>query len=639
MEEREASTTRWFAHPATIDWVVAAGWTLATELELVVRYRAAPRSLALSALASLLLLGLFWWRRRPALAMASLGAVGTISAAAGGEQANVSIFAIFLVSYALGAYAGWRQLLIGAAIPPLTVAFIDTLHSGPYPLPDAVAYFGVFEVGVPVVVGRLVRNRARLVDRLRKRRAALELERQLAAEAARASERSGLAARLDELVVSGVEEIIGLSGEAEDAADGKAMAARIEERARTLLENMREILLELGSTGIGSAKDSGSPTEPEESWARIRLPSTIRQLPWALLLATTFFVALEVELAVRQLPHAFVPRELLAALAIAAPLGWCGRRPVAAAAASLAAGTLFSSFAVPLESLLIPVGLFLMLPFCVAAFSDRAWALSGLAVCAVGLTAAFGLADVAMNGGLVSLGFWGIGRYVRDRTRLAAELHGTNQQIADERDARAMRAVQQERARVARDLHDVVGHTLTVVVLQAGAARRLWDADRARALSALRTVKAIAVGGLADLVRSLRTLDQPEPHRFGRLDDIRAAIEMTKAAGLKVELEMKAPEQALNPELAVAAYRVVQEALTNALKHSPEAEAKVRVCCGEQALDLEIVNTMLPSSQPSPTGGHGLRSMEARVVELGGTLDWGPRSGLFRVHAVLPVQA
>ncbi len=638
MQERQASVLRWLAHPATIDWLVAAGWTLATELEAALRYRAAPRTFAVSALAGLMLLGLFWWRRRPALAMASVGAAGAIGAVAGGGQANAPVFAIFLVSYALGAYAGWRQMLIGMVIPPLTVAFIDSLHPGPYPLPDAVAYFAVFEVGFPVVVGRLVRNRARLVQRLRMRRATLELERQLAAEAARSSERSGLAARLDALVVRGVDEIIGLSGEAENAPDGKAMAARIEECARTLLEQMREMLLELGSTGMGSPVQGDHPIEPEERRARIRPPATIRQLPWPFLLAATFFVAFELELAVRQLSQARAPLVLLAALAMAAPLGWCGRRPLAATAAALAAATLFSRLAVPLESLLVPVGLFLILPFCVAAFSDRAWALIGLAVCAAGLTAAFGLADVVMNGGLVSLGFWTAGLYVRDRVRLAAELDETNQQIAEERDARAMRAVRQERARVAREMHDVVGHTLTVVVLQAGAARRLWGADRASALSALRTVKAIALGGLADLLHSLRSLET-EPRQFGRLDAIPAVIEMTKAAGLEVSLEMRAPEQALSPELEVAAYRVVQEALTNALKHSPKAQASVRVCCSDHALDLEILNPLHSPDQPSPTGGHGLRSMEARVVELGGALDWGPHDGLFRVHATLPVRA
>src|SRR4029077_10252143 len=191
-------------------------------------------------------------------------------------------------------------------------------------------------------------------------------------------------------------------------------------------------------------------------------------------------------------------------LAIAAPLVWSRRRPVAAAAASLAAATLFSAGLVPLALLFTPITIFLAWPFCVAAFSDRSWSLVGLGVCLIGLGSAFDLQNPSLGdfayhaaaGFAIALGFWIAGRFAHDYARLAAQLKATNRDLAAERDLRAQHAVLEERARVARELHDVVGHTLTVIVIQAGAARRLWVSDRPRAEAALRAVAEIARGGL-----------------------------------------------------------------------------------------------------------------------------------------------
>ena len=626
-----------------VDWAVAIALILLTDAETVIRYGAVSRSGTVTVLASIALLGMAWWRRAPLLAMASLAAHGLISLAAGGAQADAPIFAVFLVSYSLGANAGWRQLLAGAVIPPAVSIIIDSVRPGPYPLLDSVAYFAIFEVGAPAVVGRLVRIRGHLVARLREQTAELQLEREEAATSARASERLELSRRLNGLVVNGVEEIVTEASVAETSGDGQTAAGRIEAQGRVLLEQMRSLLQELGPapSDIEVAPLAMSARTPRQRLPLqlLRVPVTIVNMPLELALSGAFFLALELELAVRGMFAGDELLSILGGLALAGPIAWSRRRPVAAAAASLAVGTGFSRLVLPLEALLVPVALFLILPFCVAAFSRRTWALIGLGVCALGLSLAFGVEDVVMNGGLVSIGFWVAGLYVRDRAQLIAALGEMNRQLAEERDARASRATIQERARVARELHDVVGHTLTVVVLQAGAARRLWTTDRGRAVDALRTVAMIGRGGLSELVRSLRELDSADAVR-PVLADVRAVVEMARAAGLRVDFEPGSPPPALvGPELATAVCRIVQEALTNTLKHAPGGQASVSIYCNANAIDIEVVNNVVAGTMPSQHQSQGLNNMSARAAELGGTLDWGADGGVFRVRAQLPLQA
>jgi len=175
-----------------------------------------------------------------------------------------------------------------------------------------------------------------------------------------------------------------------------------------------------------------------------------------------------------------------------------------------------------------------------------------------------------------------------------------------------------------------------VIVIQAGAARRLWVSDRPRAEAALRAVAEIARGGLSDLLLSLRALEA-ERDISRRLDDLAAVVETAKLAGLKVELEVQGSASVLDPELELAAYRVVQEALTNVLKHAPGADANVRVCCSTRAIELEVLNSLPASNMPTDVGGNGLLRMKERVKKLGGTLEWGPCDGRFRVRALLPL--
>jgi len=636
-----------------IDWAVGAGVALAAELEVLAPIwvggsSESPRSLALTSLGSICLVVMAWWRRYPLLAMVGLAAGALITGFAGHDQLTTSTLAIFFASYALGAHAGWRQLLVGAAIPPALAAVSDLLFYPGSSIPGAVAYFALFEVGAPIVVGLLVRSRSRLVARLRTRTAELQVERQLAAATAQTAERLELMRKLNRVVVRGIETVLEQAAEAGADADGRATASRIEALARALLQEMRHILVELAPPA-----DSHAPSADQLSrdldgdqapFPGSRLTVRLARLPWELLLAVAFVTGLAFEIQARSHPHGLSAIDVVGGLAIAAPLVWSRRRPVAAAAASLAAATLFSAYLVPLGPLFTPITIFLAWPFCVAAFSDRRWSLAGLGMCLIGLGSAFDLQSPslgdfvyhALAGLAIVLGFWIAGRFAHDYARLAIQLKATNRDLAAERDLRAQRAVLEERARVATELHDVVGHTLTVIVIQAGAARRLWVSDRPRAEAALRAVAEIARGGLSDLLLSLRALEA-ERDISRRLDDLAAVVETAKLAGLKVELEVQGSASVLDPELELAAYRVVQEALTNVLKHAPGADANVRVCCSTRAIELEVLNSLPASNMPTDVGGNGLLRMKERVKKLGGTLEWGPCDGRFRVRALLPL--
>jgi signal transduction histidine kinase len=193
-----------------------------------------------------------------------------------------------------------------------------------------------------------------------------------------------------------------------------------------------------------------------------------------------------------------------------------------------------------------------------------------------------------------------------------------------------------------REVHDVVGHSLTVIALQAGAARRLWDRDREKAESALVTIARVAEEGRRDLSRCGDTEGSSGamsagPHRQLQIDDL---VERAQLAGLTVGVQVHGSEVPLSPAAELAAYRLVQEALTNVLKHVPIAATEISLHYREAGLEVAVNNTIkaLPTSNPPP--GRGLAGMHERVTACGGTLEWGPnRAGEFQARAWFPAAA
>jgi signal transduction histidine kinase len=211
-----------------------------------------------------------------------------------------------------------------------------------------------------------------------------------------------------------------------------------------------------------------------------------------------------------------------------------------------------------------------------------------------------------------------------------------------ERDVAAREAVLDERARIARELHDVIAHHVSVMVLQAGAERRtLGDAGPTREV--LETIERTGRGALVEMRRLLGMLRDegheplvPQPS----LGDVGMLVGQLREAGLPVELRVEGERRDLPVGIELSAYRIVQEALTNALKHAGGAPATVLVRYGSDSLELDVTDSgasRAPHAEPG--GGHGLVGMRERVAMCGGMLQAGRNAaGGFTVHAVLPTR-
>jgi signal transduction histidine kinase len=228
-------------------------------------------------------------------------------------------------------------------------------------------------------------------------------------------------------------------------------------------------------------------------------------------------------------------------------------------------------------------------------------------------------------------------RVLGDRERRA--------QLAErERDVAAREAVVEERARIARELHDAIAHNVSMMVVQAGAERRTLDPERGQTRDVLATIEQIGRGALTEMRRLVGMLRgdgadplAPQPG----LDDLPLLVTQVREAGLPVELRVEGEPRELPVGLQLSAYRIVQEALTNALKHAGEARASVRVAYGPDSLELEIVDDGAggPARATGIDGGHGLAGMRERVALYGGRLDAGrgPAGG-FAIRVLLPIR-
>ena len=240
-------------------------------------------------------------------------------------------------------------------------------------------------------------------------------------------------------------------------------------------------------------------------------------------------------------------------------------------------------------------------------------------------------------------GVWAAAWFAGDRARLRRERMGELEERARNAERAAERerklAAAEERMRIARDLHDSAGHAINVILVQAGAARLLQDRDPAGARAALRTVEEVArdtLGEIDQLVRALRE-DLPAgevepPPGLAALD---ALAERSRASGLDVTVSVQGSRRPLSPAVDQAAYRILQEALTNAAWHG-RGSADVAIEFAPRALEIGVTNPAAPSPAARDGGGHGIVGLRARAQLLGGTLEVGADDGSFRVQARLP---
>jgi signal transduction histidine kinase len=277
--------------------------------------------------------------------------------------------------------------------------------------------------------------------------------------------------------------------------------------------------------------------------------------------------------------------------------------------------------------------------YTVAAYEDRRKSLVGLGLLAFGMTWYWLTRAEPFDPttpiwiGILGLLSWGLGEYVRTRRAYTAEVEALAERLDRARALEARQAAWQERARLARELHDVIGHTVNVMVIQAGAGRRTLASDRGLAERAFQTIESTGRDALDELDRLLGILrtdeDDLDLPPLPGLDQLRALAGRFEDAGLPVEITIEGDEAPLPRSLDQSAYRIIQEALTNALRHAGGTVAHVAVRYRSEQLELEVADDGRGNRRPHdhPGGGRGLIGMRERVALFGGELEAGPRAG------------
>jgi signal transduction histidine kinase len=338
-------------------------------------------------------------------------------------------------------------------------------------------------------------------------------------------------------------------------------------------------------------------------------------------------------------------------LATTLPLVWRRRRPLAVGFATGLATAVYGFAHYPDLAMPIAIGGVVGM-YSVAAWGGRRAALlaGGVAVVVLAVVMTLPRADAdVVDAAFVSLslaGAWVLGDRARVQRALAAELQERAVRLERDRDEDARRAVASERARIARELHDVVAHHVSMMVVQAEAGPVAVATEPARAAGAFEAIAATGRQALVEMRRLLGVLrgdgDQapslaPQPG----LAEVPSLVEQVGRAGLRVELVVEGAEEPLPAGVDLSAYRIVQEALTNAVKHAGPGRARVLVRYGEDDLRLRVVDEGRAGGPAPPDGraGVGLVGMRERVHLFGGEFHAGPGpDGGFTVDARLPIR-
>jgi signal transduction histidine kinase len=330
------------------------------------------------------------------------------------------------------------------------------------------------------------------------------------------------------------------------------------------------------------------------------------------------------------------------ALGYTLPLVWRRRAPLAATAVVVVAIFTMALALTPVEQLFVPFVVMLACAYACGAHRDGAEAIAGLVLAGVSLLGIVTTMDDRIIGDylfppLLGVVAWLAGRAVRTRTRLTEQLHETAARLAEVTEDERRLAVVDERRRIAREMHDLVAHSMSVMVVQAGGARRILDRDPARALEAATRIERTGREALAEMRNLLDVLNLPAARApQPTLAELGELVARSRAAGLPTVLDLRGERRPLPAGLDLAAYRIVQEALTNALKHAGHAPTTVTVEFGEHELALEIRDEGAGVSNSD--GGHGLVGMRERVRLYGGEIETGPADGGgWRVRATLPL--
>jgi signal transduction histidine kinase len=339
--------------------------------------------------------------------------------------------------------------------------------------------------------------------------------------------------------------------------------------------------------------------------------------------------------------------DILATVGIIVPLFFRRRFPFYAPVAS---GVVFAAASF-VDGRLVPHGLITTLValtafVCIGLVRDRTQAIAGLAF-GIGVVAIVAHNDPQGGAGkfvFSSIFFavgWAIGFALSRKYYEAEQAKERAVRAEQERVERARLAVAEERTRIARELHDVVGHSVSVMTVQASAARRLLKPYQEKEREALMVVEQTGREALAEMRKMVGVLRRPEEAPAlapqPSLEHLDKLIEHTRERGLPVELRVEGEPEPLPAGVDLTAYRLVQEGLTNAIKHARAEHAEVVVRYGEGHVELTVTDDGDGAGEGG-SGGHGLVGMRERVSVYGGELEAGPRTGGgFRLRARLPI--
>jgi signal transduction histidine kinase len=364
-------------------------------------------------------------------------------------------------------------------------------------------------------------------------------------------------------------------------------------------------------------------------------------------LALLLFAGALLEVSLGDLPGPVVAK-ITAVVLTTLPLAWRTAAPVATVAMTTGGFALAVILGLPVGESLVPAFAPLVAVYSVGVHSGA----RGLITAAVVGLAAFSVAVATDPNGQISdvvlsaaamLAALAVGRAVRAMGFETDALEARAAGLERERDEKARAAVAAERARIARELHDVIGHSIGVMGVQAGAVRRVLAPELQREREALLAVERTGRDAVTEMRRLLGFLrsgdEEPSltepPPTLKRLDDLVAEMRL---AGLDVDLRVEGELDDLSAGRTLAAFRILQEAFTNALRHAPGAHVRAALRRTPAELQIEVVDDGNARSPVSPDGGgYGLVGMRERVALYGGTLEAGPRRKRgFAVVARLP---
>jgi signal transduction histidine kinase len=577
---------------------------------------------------------------------------------------------ITLAGYSIVAHGSRAQSLAGGLI----VVGVYWLHINPTIAPWPIVWFNFAFLGLILYAGYVQNSRLRVAAALRGRRRELEEQGERAARRALFDERSRIAGDLHSVVAQSVRRMVEAAAAASRTrtANIADLAQGIESHGRAALLEMRRLLGVLrratpgpngepsspGPEALESQGDDGDqgfeddPGAAEEMAAEAR-SSAAAALPGLLgfvvdaVIAAVLVVAVLGELDLYP-PPLFGPYRFevyLGSLLIVAAVLLRRLLPLPVVLAQAAGAFWLRSLGVPFP-FAAGTAILVSLYAVGARRGVGEWILGAAAATAASASRLLAsdavLADLGPLVGVWVSIWWApwIGFTARRTDELNAELARTNVEIERGRREEVRAVVRRERARIAREMHDSVAHGVSLMTIQAGAARSVAAKDRNAAKKALQEVTAsgqAALEEMQEILGHLRGAGADEAGDVKGLDDLPEL--MAQASKVQVDLRVEGDARRIGDSLELSAYKIVRESLTNVRKHSEGSNAVVTVRYGDEALEVEVVDDGGATGIEVPGGGFGLVGMRERAAVFGGELEAGPRpGGGFRVLARLPVE-